>query len=481
MRSIREIIKHALESAKISEEHHDLVYGGTFGYLIPAYDPHRFRYMVDGRQYSAILKRAGFDIDCARELKESLVNNQYAMCRFWRAMVLYVQGYNIKRIRRVYGVKKSDIKLCHRTLSNDHMLQLLRDAPRISVYTLPDDELREIIRKGQTTARAWAGRLSFIKKYDPAFDPFEELQAEAVRIAHYYSSYPDAGRVLGCVRTSVGHAAKRLIEYHTAQCRRRIQKMPEWRCPECRVSFTLEKEVMKLIEILRNGIPIDETVEVDPTGRFCPNCAKEKRTVQLAVIDGERSYTDNLVTLDLGSEDEDGDRHALSDVITDADAVAQDSQFEYDEFVATLSEKLGDSDQEFLRIFLGGDRKFDDWSSRHGVKKDVTDLQVLARLICEYLRVDFEEIQMRIGHIMGKPMAYLVQCGDGEDATRDVVFAKNPKDAVAFVATEYRFKNGKAMQEVCGRIRVRGYHEFNFGTKSIKVEEGQVIPIPMDD
>jgi hypothetical protein len=196
--------------------------------------------------------------------------------------------------------------------------------------------------------------------------------------------------------------------------------------------------------------------------------------IALSNIDGERVYQSTTVSLDSGPKDG-AEARPLIATIKDEN-VDVEHEVEQKEFLASMTKKLSSQAQKFVKLLVEPNSDFDAWTKKQRIQ-GVSDPLVRAHLICGFLGVEYEEIQVEIGDIIGPPSVFLVQVR-GEDGTRehDVVSARNPKEAVKIVADEYRFGSGREMQRVCGEVYVKRLWRIDERSASA-LPEGKVLPV----
>ena len=438
---------------------------------------------ADGWFLNRRLRAIGMTPEESKRFREDINFSQYASCIFWRAMVLYIQGQDINDILRAYpDLHVGDLSFCEDSLSDHWYDVLIAHSAHRSVYMLTDEEMEDIFKSTKKTAIPRAAyKIRFIKMYDPAFDAEEELAAEAMRAIYRYSDIPDIAHVAGKVAVTVSNSSKHLIQYHTSKKRRRIEKVPEWRCPCCKSLFRLEKETMTTAQAVekekRPLPPVDRENRIGPT-RFCLTCYKKNsKVVPLDNLDTGRVYRSLLVSIDTGGSTEDGDSNpvSLTNIIPDERTNPEEEVVEKD-FIRHLTATVPGKYQEVLRTFLTTPPVFIEWLREQGIRRDVAEENLL-HLVYEYFGVSVEETTEHLGVLVSKPKAFIVRCGEfetGDEVTQDIVFARSPKEAAKFVAKEYRYGSLTDMRRDLGRIRVKLHPSFE---SSVKFPLGHVMPM----
>lgn len=479
--SVRNIVslvmrEHSLKKESINER---ILYGALYPYILR---------ISPRRRFSAGIRKSGFPVQASRELREMLSSSKYVSADLWRAVYVFVTSPATERVHRsirdVYGVSRSDIEHCLKHISHEDFTTLLKTASVCSVYSISESDFNWLAGKALSICNAVAGsKLRFIQQYDPAFthnDMTQELMTEAIRIANYYSHFSDREKILGYIRISVKRYALRVIERYKASQRRRIEETPLYRCPACHTVVLLEKQAMTIQEVVKTSVFLKKS-QINCNNRFCRVCAEKRNSAVVLnrVSDEcERAFVVKVQSLDSTSANHnDDDNHSLINVLPDNTKPLSD-QSEDSSFVNVLTRKLNDTDKRFLDVLLNGDEGFDNWLVDKGRMGKVRDTQHEARLICEYLHIKYQDVQARIGKIIGQPSTYLVRTGEGKDASDDVVVAHSAQQAIRKVARAYRFKSPKHMQAECGLVRVKRYDdEADGGAVHVKDNDGIVIPI----
>jgi len=461
----------------LCEEERDVVAHTVFLYALG---------MIDGRQYSTRLRATGKLLPCidtertqrVRDFRARTVYSAYIMCDFWRAMLLYTNNVPYDEFVATYKVHRADLLFCEELLSGEEYTELLKQAASRSIFRISNEDYDWLLKQARITARGLAYRkLRFLEKHDAAFDGEAQLMMEAVRIINTYSAYPSKERILGAVKLSLPREAEGLREYHMAERRRPIRKLPAFRCPECKRAWEHErnKGILRVKDFFERHWSFPSEL-ADPNNLFCGDCSESGHPVLLDRLDGEREYQTTCTSINAPVESDDGSATAFTIDIEDEQPRGDDVA-EGNDFILKLSQKLSGDEQRFLHVFLGEDEGFREWLMRRNVRS-VSEVETQAALVCEYLKIDWSTIQRSIGAVMGRPKAFLVKVGEGDEAEQDVVFAHSPSHAVHYIAQQARFPSGTAMQNACGRVRVREYLELEPDMAHMDVSDGTIIPLP---
>jgi len=399
-------------------------------------------------------------------------------------MVMYVQGVEAQDCSRILSVGEDDLLFCESALSDDWYAVLKEDAKTRSIFMISEGVASNILKTVKSTIRRNAGMLRFIEMYDPSFDAEAELTAEAWRAIWHYSYIPNVEHVTGKVRITIGNAARHLIQYHTTAGRQRLKKTKEYRCPECRASYALEKEVLTANAAhkkTKRSVPAQPD-NVVGDARYCPKCSTPVTgAVLLENLNPDRVYQSVLISMDASVNDSSGesDDRNFAEVIPDTLADTESPAEEAD-FIRYLTRSVPPRFQRCLDVFLNTPPEFVGWLRNQGIKRDVR-YATLFHLSCEFCGLDeagVKEAKKYIGEVVSGPQAFIVRCGDfgvDADVTQDIVIARSSLEAARCVAKEYRYRSIKRMRDDLGRIRVKKHPSFSFD--SVTLNLGTVLPM----
>ena len=421
------------------------------------------------------MKDIGIEYEVQIEFKRRLKYNKYAKCDFWRGISAYFRGKSPDTIK----ICPTDLKFCLHTLTDDQYIKVMRTASFKSTHRISDKELHSVIDRAKKTCKTVADRqLRWITQTDPSFCGREELEDEAIRVAHYYAHFPDTSRISAYIVRAIYNKANHLCEYHSAESRRRQRKLPAFKCDECHSKFVHRKKAKTFNQVVDKIWPkATEDAEVytcinwgakpkeGEIAVFCTSCLKTGDVVRLTPIEGERVYETMVISMD-AKLDEDG--RNLADRLPDSSSsVERKVQQKLD--LEKITQKLKPSTAEFVRILVDGDAGFEEWAMDRGIKALIDPL-VTGHLICEYLDISFDAVKKETGQVIGKPSVFVVRA-DGEE---DMVCAQTAKEAVHNVAKHYRFKDGYDMEDALGKIQVKRIGEMG-GSLGMKV--GDIAPV----
>ena len=439
--------------------------------------------LLDGRQFNTALREvtphllgeSSEQTTKMRDLRSDVAYSYYSGAIFWRAYTLYVNGFDLAEILASYPVYRGDILRCSQLLSDSDRAEYTKRSAYASIRGLSEEDYQWLVAKAEKVAKSVAHRkLRFIGKYDPSFDGASDLLMEAIRIIHHYSHYSSKEHIFGSINLSLPREAERIREFMQAAQRRPVMTNPNFRCPSCKQEWEhrRNKGLLEVRDVILRGGRMSRDNGTYGS-LFCEKCLNAGNTVKVDVLDNEREYTQ--VCVPLAHTNSEGEEHVTDH--PDENAIMGDEAFGHSEFVNSITTKLDPEYVKFLHVFLDGSDEFDAWMTQRKVNKEPA-VTVRAALVAEFLGLKWSAIKEKIGTILRPPQAYLVEVGVGEpDGSKEVVFAMDPSIAVQYVAKTYRFRDGKAMQEACGRIRVRPYNRStDVDLSSTIAEEGRIIP-----
>ena len=181
------------------------------------------------RLKSVLRSHVGIDShDAVYSLKRYLDTSNYTVSRFWRALFAWGRGTKMCVAARQFNVDKGDLKYAKDMLSKRQRLSIITRAKHTQYIEHPNNALMENIVKEVKKYCAFLVRkkLYFILKSDHGTDYdglLTDLLIAAISVVHGYDDQiADEKKMLGYAKKAAHNYAIRLIEYHTAQKRRRL-------------------------------------------------------------------------------------------------------------------------------------------------------------------------------------------------------------------------------------------------------------------
>lgn len=449
------------------------------------------------------LVRLGWPRDRAHEVHVWLRFSQYTLSHFWRGVVLHLSGIK-PSTSLLYNQK--DIDMCIDCLSPEDFISLLSciNGQGIglgnSTYRLSENEVHAITKQLQPYAVKCAKQYTFyVTKNDGSQDPTSSLIETAVRSILYYDG-KNPEFVAGYAKRAMFNTAQALVRSTHAQSRSAVKKLPEFKCPHCAKTFDKKKAVSfeavakSLVEIQRKYDPKITSISQRGNPVYCPECIRiNNYGVRLISIRGADSsvFVNREKRLDapVGGEDS----TTLSDRLSHRLAPAQDKAVMWKQYVNEIAKDMPAKELRLVDTLLNGSDEFDRWLKVNNIdigertKGTTNELQSrrLFELLCEYIGLDPEKTRVSMGHFMGVPVPFMIQCGPDADGvvTQDIVYAPSARAAVSHACKAYRYSNWKALQEDLGEIVVLQYTGRQINKKAASVlpltgKNGHIIPLP---
>jgi len=403
----------------------------------------------DHNALARIVKAQGFDHKEASEFREVLKYNCYARFIFWRSVIHYLRGGDEEIGKRRFQFDEEDVNACLSLLTDDEFIRVLHKASFESIFMQDQETIDRVIAETDVTCHSVASqRLKWIERTDPSFDGYSELKEESIRIAYYYSHFPDSARLKAYIVRSIYNKAAYLQSEMSKDQRQRQRKLPELRCPDC------------LKEYVHRAKTLDGKEHGQSGTFFCPVCFKKKSLlVPLKWIRTDREYETMVISADVRTDD----GRCVGDCLSGNET---ESSITHHMDYRAVTKKLSEKSSEFLRILLEGDLKFDMWCAEN--RKKVRGIESECLLICEYIGANPAKVKGDLGDAYGGPQVFVVRA-DGE---QDLVMASTRREACRYVASHYRFASVKEMEDELGTIEVRRCRE----AASLKMQVGQVLP-----
>jgi hypothetical protein len=193
----------------------------TIGYVL---------YVTTADRFKAVLRsHIGPDShDAIYSLKRYLDTSNYTVSRFWRAVFAWCRGTKMSAAAIKFNVDKGDLKYAKDVLSKRQRSAIVTKARHTQYIEHPDNALMENIIKEVKKYCAFLVRkkLYFILKSDHGTDYdglLTDLLIAAISVVHGYDDQiADEKKMLSYAKKAAHNYAIRLIEYHTAQKRRRL-------------------------------------------------------------------------------------------------------------------------------------------------------------------------------------------------------------------------------------------------------------------